>query len=102
MSAAKTLPVRERPSARSAETQPPRTTGSATVTILPRSTPLGNKHDAANLVAVIKMNVEFLRSVLRGGATPVALEAVEDIATMVDRLEEHVSSSVPVGLRRTG
>lgn len=98
MSAATTLPAARQP----VETQPPRTIRSATGTILPRSSSLAYKHEAANLIAVMRMNVDFLRSILRDDAPTVALDALKDLASTVDRLEHRFSSSLPVGFRRTG
>jgi hypothetical protein len=56
--------------------------------------------EAYNLLAVMRLNVDFLQSLLGGAAPPVALEALEDLHRMIDRLEHRCVAALPFGASR--
>jgi len=78
-------------------TEPPTTQRSATVH--PR-VEAAARADAMNLIAVLRMNADFLGSLLRGNATPMALATLEELHVGIDRLEDRVAGSLAVGLPR--
>jgi hypothetical protein len=75
---------------RSFVTEPPTTQRSATV--YPRLE-AATRHDAEHLLGVLRMNVEFLASLLPATASRTALASLEDIHTTIDRLEHRVAKS---------
>ena len=75
-------------------TIPPVTQRSATLASLrPRGSSV-SQLEAYNLLAVMRMNVEFLVDVLGDGAAPVALEALEDLRRTIDRLERRCATAL--------
>lgn len=87
--------VSQRPSSpASPGTMPPTTQRSATLASLrPRGSSV-SQLEAYNLLAVMRMNVEFLVSVLGDGAEPVALEALDDLRRTIDRLERRCAAAL--------
>lgn len=85
----------QRPSSReSSGTIPPTTQRSATLASLrPRGSSV-SQLEAYNLLAVMRMNVEFLVAVLGNGAELVALEALEDLRRTIDRLERRCATAL--------
>jgi hypothetical protein len=80
------------------ETQPPLTQRSATV--LPRGAGGGTQLEAYNLLAVMRLNVDFLESLLANGAPVDALEAFADLHRSIDRLELRCASLLPIAAPR--
>lgn len=78
--------------------EPPTTQRSATVH--PRFEAEA-RADAMNLIAVLRMNADFLGTLLRGNATPLALATLEELYVGIDRLEDRVVSSLSIGLPRS-
>lgn len=68
-------------------TIPPQTQRSATLASLQPRGSGATQLEAYNLLAIMRMNVEFLVFLLGSGAEPVALEALEDLRRTIDRLE---------------
>lgn len=79
-------------------TEPPTTQRSATVH--PRLEAAA-RADAMNLLAVLRMNADFLGSLLRGNATPMALATLEELYMGIDRLEDRVAGSLSIGFPRS-
>ena len=48
-------------------------------------------YDARNVLAVLRVNVDFVRSMLRDAASPRVADALEEIATAADRLDALVA-----------
>ena len=89
-----TLVPRARASQRPATpgTIPPMTQRSATLASLHPRGSAATQLEAYNLLAIMRMNVEFLVSLLGNGAEPVALEALEDLRRTIDRLERRCAA----------
>jgi hypothetical protein len=51
--------------------------------------------EAYNLLAIMRLNVEFLESVLGNGAPAVAFEAFDDLHRAIDRLERRCAATPP-------
>ncbi len=75
-------------------TIPPMTQRSATLASLRPRGSGATQLEAYNLLAVMRMNVEFLVSLLGNGAAPEALEALEDLRRTIDRLERRCASAL--------
>ena len=73
-------------------TIPPMTQRSAT--FHPRGSG-ATQHETYNLLAIMRLNVEFLESVLGNGAPPVAFEAFDDLHRAIDRLERRCTAALP-------
>jgi hypothetical protein len=83
----------QRPSGTEATaTIPPMTQRCAT--FLPRVSG-ATQHEAYNLLAIMRLNVEFLESLLGKGAPLVAAEAFDDLHRAIDRLERRCASALP-------
>jgi hypothetical protein len=81
------------PTSATRATELPSTQRSATVH--PRAE-LAARLEAKNLIAVMRLNVDFLASLLGEGLEPCARDAVRDLHTTIDRLEHRfVSSRTP-------
>ena len=52
--------------------------------------------EAYSLLAVMRMNADFLTTLIEGGASPVAREALEDLQRGIDRLERRFALSKTV------
>lgn len=78
----------------SSATEPPLTQRSASVQ--PRFDAAA-RHEITNLISVVRMNVDFLESLLHRETAPMALSALDDIHQTIDRLER-VLAGAP-GLR---
>ena len=74
----------------SCATEPPATQRSATVH--PRFE-AATRHEAANLLAVMRLNLDFLQSLLQGQASGLAAGAVADLHQTIDRLERRLCAS---------
>lgn len=70
--------------------EPPSTQRSATVH--PRAE-LAARLEASNLLAVMRLNIDFLESLLGDALPPCACEAVRDIHAVIDRLEQRIGSA---------
>ena len=57
--------------------------------------------EARNIIGLMRCNVSFLESLLRGNAPLDALGALEDLHQGLDRLEDRFGSSLPLALPRT-
>jgi hypothetical protein len=57
--------------------------------------------EARNIVGLMRCNVSFLESLLRGNAPLDALGALEDLHQGLDRLEDRFASSLPLAPLRT-
>ena len=79
-------------------TIPPMTQRSATLASLHPRGSAATQHEAYNLLAVMRMNVEFLVSVLESGADPAALEALDDLHRTIDRLERRCAGVLAASL----
>ena len=75
-------------------TIPPVTQRSATLASLRPRVSCATQLEAYDLLAVMRMNVEFLVSVLGNRAEPVALEALEDLRRTIDRLERRCAAAL--------
>jgi hypothetical protein len=56
------------------------------------------QREAYNLLAVMRMNVDFLVAVLGPGAAPEALEALDDLHHTIDRLEHRCAAALATSL----
>ena len=56
--------------------------------------------EARNILGIMRCNVSFLESLLRGNAPLDALAALEDLHQGLDRLEDRFASSLPLALTR--
>lgn len=79
-------------------TEPPVTQRS--VTAQPRMEAVA-RIEAHNIIGLMRCNVSFLETLLRGNAPLDALGALEDLHQGLDRLEDRFASSLPLGLTRT-
>jgi hypothetical protein len=79
-------------------TEPPTTQRSATVHPRLETAARG---EAQNLLAVMRLNAEFLSELLVETASPLALDALEDLRRGIERLEQRFASSTPVLPRST-
>ncbi len=70
-------------------TEPPTTQRSATVH--PRFEAIA-RHEAISLLAVLRLNIDFLQSLLQGQASALAATALADLHQTIDRLEGRVGS----------
>ena len=77
-------------------TEPPTTQRSATTH--PRLD-AGARHDAKELLAVMRMNVAFLESLLDGCSSPLVLDAIADLHHSIDRLQHRFTTLAPIALR---
>jgi hypothetical protein len=75
-------------------TEPPATQRSATVH--PRFEAAA-RHEATSLLAVMRLNLDFLQSLLHGQAAGLAVTALADLHQTIDRLERRLGAS---GLHR--
>jgi hypothetical protein len=71
-------------------TEPPSTQRSATVH--PRFETAW-RHEASNLLCVMRLNLDFLQSVLHGQASVLANIALADLNETIDRLEHRLGAS---------
>lgn len=71
-------------------TEPPVTQRSATVH--PRFEAAA-RHEATNLLAVMRLNLDFLQSLLQGQASALAVTALADLHQTIDRLERRLGAS---------
>lgn len=71
----------------------PPTQRSATI---PTRAEAAARQEAYNLLAVMRMNADFLQSLIEGGGSPVAREALEDLHRGIDRLERRFALSKTV------
>ncbi len=74
----------------SSATEPPTTQRSATTH--PRFDAAA-RHEATNLLAVMRLNVDFLESLLREHASALAVSAVDDLHQTIDRLERRLGGA---------
>lgn len=58
------------------------------------------QHETYNALAVMRMNVEFLESILGNGAPEVAHEAFHDLHRSIDRLERRCAAGLPLATRK--
>jgi hypothetical protein len=79
------------------ETHPPMTQRSATLS--PRGFGPA-QHDTYDALAIMRMNVEFLESLLGIGAPAVAHEAFHDLHRSIDRLERRCAAGVPLAAKK--
>jgi hypothetical protein len=82
----------QRPAGESLGTIPPMTQRSAT------SQPRGSgatQLEAFNLLAIMRLNVEFLESLVGDDAPAVAFEAFDDLHRAIDRLERGCATAFP-------
>ena len=82
---------------RSRDSEAPSTQRSATVH--PR-VEAAARADAMSLIAVLRMNADFLASLLRGNAPPMALATLEELYLGLDRLEDRMAGSLSIGAPR--
>jgi hypothetical protein len=71
-------------------TEPPTTQRSATVH--PRFE-AALRHEAADLLAVMRLNVDFVQSLLASAPSALALAAIDDLHDAIDRLEQRFVKS---------
>ncbi|MDB5219519.1 MAG: hypothetical protein JWO86_7446 [Myxococcaceae bacterium] len=71
-------------------TEPPSTQRSATVH--PRFE-TASRQEATNLLCVMRLNVDFLQSLLHGQAAMLATTALADLNETIDRLEHRLGAS---------
>jgi hypothetical protein len=74
-------------------TEPPSTQRSATVH--PRGE-VAARHEAYGLLATLRLNADFLGSVMGERLSPDALSALEELHRGIDRLEQRFASSTPL------
>ena len=70
-------------------TEPPSTQRSATVH--PRFEAAA-RHDAKSLLATLRLDVQFLGSLVEYNGSPLAVDALKDIHHSIDRLENRIGS----------
>lgn len=71
---------------------------SATLASLRPRGPNAAQLEAYNLLALMRMNVEFLESALGSGAEPVVHEALHDLHRTIDRLERRCAAALATSL----
>lgn len=72
-------------------TEPPSTQRSATV--YPRHE-TASRQEATNLLCVMRLNLDFLQSLLLGQSSALAATALADLNETVDRLEQRLGATV--------
>jgi hypothetical protein len=70
-------------------TEPPCTQRSATVH--PRDD-AASRHEARNLLCVMRLNLDFLQSLLDGQSSALAATALDDLNETIDRLEQRLGA----------
>ena len=63
---------------------------------IPTRADVAARQEAYSLLAVMRMNADFLSTLIEGGGSPVAREALEDLQRGIDRLERRFALSKTV------